>query len=120
MPNNETVIFFWFFIKYSTKAERKGFEPPVPFWGTHAFQACLLNHSSISPSFLNCKSKTNKSDVKQRLCIIGGLFVNFLNRTVVDFCQFSCYKLRISTFVSFSTMRSRCQIRRISFEKYMF
>ena len=32
------------------KAERGGFEPPIPFRGIHAFQACLLSHSSIFPS----------------------------------------------------------------------
>ena len=30
-------------------AERRGFEPRKPFWSLHAFQACLFNHSSISP-----------------------------------------------------------------------
>lgn len=30
-------------------AERKGFEPPVHFWRTHAFQACALNRSATSP-----------------------------------------------------------------------
>ena len=30
-------------------AERGGFEPPILFWSIHAFQACLLSHSSISP-----------------------------------------------------------------------
>ena len=30
-------------------AERTGFEPVKPFRGLHAFQACLFNHSSISP-----------------------------------------------------------------------
>ena len=30
-------------------AERGGFEPPIRFWRIHAFQACLFNHSSISP-----------------------------------------------------------------------
>ena len=32
-------------------AERGGFEPPVGYEPTHAFQACDLNHSSISPGF---------------------------------------------------------------------
>ena len=32
-------------------AERRGFEPRIPFRGIHAFQACLFNHSSISPKF---------------------------------------------------------------------
>src|SRR5215510_8810523 len=31
-------------------AERGGFEPPVGFKPTHAFQACALNHSAISPA----------------------------------------------------------------------
>ena len=30
-------------------AERGGFEPPIRFWRIHAFQACLLSHSSTSP-----------------------------------------------------------------------
>jgi hypothetical protein len=33
-------------------AERGGFEPPVGYEPTHAFQACDLNHSSISPFWL--------------------------------------------------------------------
>lgn len=33
-------------------AEKGGFEPPVGYEPTHAFQACDLNHSSISPEFL--------------------------------------------------------------------
>ena len=31
-------------------AERRGFEPRIRFWRIHAFQACLFNHSSITPS----------------------------------------------------------------------
>ena len=31
-------------------AERGGFEPPIPFRGIHAFQACLFSHSSTFPS----------------------------------------------------------------------
>ncbi len=30
-------------------AEREGFEPSVPWWGTHAFQACTFGLSVISP-----------------------------------------------------------------------
>ncbi len=40
-----TVAFFICFL-----AERGGFEPPVGYEPTHAFQACDLNHSSISPA----------------------------------------------------------------------
>ena len=44
-------------------AERAGFEPAKPFRGLHAFQACLFNHSSISPCFRSAKVKQlyNKS-----------------------------------------------------------
>ena|GEM_PF-4015952 len=36
-------------------AERQGFEPWVPC-GTHAFQACALSHSAISPSLKRAES----------------------------------------------------------------
>ena len=42
-------------------AERARFELAIPFWGTHAFQACLFSHSSISPIRIprnrDCKGK---------------------------------------------------------------
>ena len=41
-------------------AERMGFEPMLPFWGKHAFQACLLNHSSISPGSINKAANIGK------------------------------------------------------------
>ncbi len=34
---------------YSLMAERVGFEPTVPFWGTHDFQSCSFGPSDISP-----------------------------------------------------------------------
>ena len=34
---------------YTMFAERAGFEPAIRFRRIHAFQACLFNHSSISP-----------------------------------------------------------------------
>ena len=37
------------FITKSRLAEREGFEPTLPLKGNHAFQACALNHSAISP-----------------------------------------------------------------------
>ena len=46
------MCFFIVVIIYSMvqpTAERAGFEPAKPFRGLHAFQACLFNHSSISP-----------------------------------------------------------------------
>ena len=40
----------WTFKPCQSLAERLGFEPRKPFWSLHAFQACLFNHSSISPT----------------------------------------------------------------------
>ena len=37
-------------------AERSGFEPEIRFCRIHAFQACLLSHSSISPVCIPCVS----------------------------------------------------------------
>ena len=34
---------------FQSSAEREGFEPSVPFWGTPAFQASTFVHSVISP-----------------------------------------------------------------------
>ena len=30
-------------------AESQGFEPWIPFWGIHTFQACSFDHSDSSP-----------------------------------------------------------------------
>ena len=48
-------------------AEKAGFEPAVHFWRTHAFQACLFNHSSISPKLLFQKRAqiTKKNPLKR-------------------------------------------------------
>jgi hypothetical protein len=60
-------------------AERVGFEPTVVL-PTHAFQACALNHSAISPAVY---SQALKDDLKfagavckfNSLCAIGLLFL---------------------------------------------
>ena len=46
--------------RYKIFAERRGFEPRKPFWSLHAFQACLFNHSSISPFALFCATFQNR------------------------------------------------------------
>ena len=48
-------------------AERAGFEPAKPFRGLHAFQACLFNHSSISPIIRLASSKTTAKYEKNRI-----------------------------------------------------
>ena len=42
-------MFIYCFSLILNFAERRGFEPRIPFRSIHAFQACLFNHSSISP-----------------------------------------------------------------------
>ena len=43
-------------------AERGGFEPPVGYKPTHAFQACALNHSAISPAHsFNCEEAVERT-----------------------------------------------------------
>ena len=49
-------------------AERAGFEPAKPFRGLHAFQACLFNHSSISPIIRLVSSKTTAKYEKIPIC----------------------------------------------------
>ena len=39
-----------FISRPQSSAERMGFEPMKHFWRLHTFQACLFNHSSISPN----------------------------------------------------------------------
>ncbi len=48
-------------------AERRGFEPRKPFGSLHAFQACLFNHSSISPSLKSaCDIETRYTSLCRR------------------------------------------------------
>ena len=48
-------------------AERAGFEPAIRFRRIHAFQACLFNHSSISPSLVFLKTTANYEFFSTRL-----------------------------------------------------
>ena len=55
-------MFIYCFSLILNFAERRGFEPRIPFRSIHAFQACLFNHSSISPiyAFLEIGCKLQK------------------------------------------------------------
>jgi hypothetical protein len=50
-----------FILSLEKLAERGGFEPPVRYKPTHAFQACALNRSAISPA--NHPNLKNRSGV---------------------------------------------------------
>ena len=63
-------------------AERGGFEPPIPFWSIHAFQACALNHSAISP--------TNPPTVKKPLKVRNIFPRAIRGRIKKIFGQFAC------------------------------
>ena len=49
-----------FYLMLVNFAERKRFELSIPFRGIHAFQACLFNHSSTSPYFLEAQMYEKK------------------------------------------------------------
>ena len=49
-----------------TVAERSGFEPEIRFCRIHAFQACLLSHSSISPEW-ECKYTLKPREMQMNL-----------------------------------------------------
>ncbi len=44
------------FAALSALVERKGFEPSMPFWSIHTFQACAFDHSATSLIYCGCKN----------------------------------------------------------------
>src|SRR2546423_1317372 len=70
-------------------AERGGFEPPVGFKPTHAFQACALNHSAISPANANSVVDSivlvNRSDP---LWIAPGIIYPVIKYTILVISQY--------------------------------
>ena len=78
-------------------AEKAGFEPAVGYEPTHAFQACDLNHSSISP----CKS------VIIRPCVFNGCLLS-LCHTAYNVAKASVH---IGDFASDATSKIRHQER---------
>ncbi len=61
-------------------AEKAGFEPAIHFWRIHAFQACLFNHSSISP-LTGCKSKESFCNKQMFDAKIKNLWVSLTYQT---------------------------------------
>jgi hypothetical protein len=70
-------------------AEKGGFEPPVGYEPTHAFQACDLNHSSISPNSsnaFNCLKPFGKLESIAEFNLT-------VNAQFSGFCDFACFSL---------------------------
>ena len=59
-------------------AERTGFEPVIRFRRIHAFQACLFNHSSISPSLIFYKGGRKLQIKKEKQAISSHKYILFL------------------------------------------
>ena len=64
-------------------AEREGFEPSVPFWGTHDFQSCAFNRSATSPywnieNLGPCPSGSTVNDSKMSSSSFLGRFAELL------------------------------------------
>ena len=93
-------------------AERRGFEPRKHFWRLHAFQACLFNHSSISPlrnQRYNSKSATKllqKKHIRKKLCIFFYNCVIFLQKKLHRVLHIS---KKSSTFAPIFHARSRAR-----------
>ncbi len=66
-------------------AEREGFEPSVGYKPTHAFQACALNHSAISPVvYLQAPLAKDAVCKPDSLCAIERLFLTNKSPGQVD------------------------------------
>ncbi len=52
-----------------------GFEPMMPFWSIHTFQACAFDHSATSPYYLLAKILTIYS-MNVRIAKLAKRFVN--------------------------------------------
>ena len=72
-------MFIYCFSLILNLAERRGFEPRIPFRSIHAFQACLFNHSSISPIIRLASSKTTAKYEKIPIC-------NLFSAQIYSFC----------------------------------
>ena len=80
-------------------AERRGFEPLCRFRRQHAFQACLLSHSSISPV---CVYENGFICRAQSLCFCPHPEAAGFLRTTLHFPPWSAhqeYRARLSCFL---------------------
>ena len=63
----------------SMSAERAGFEPAVPLWGTLTFQASTFSHSATSPEdFIFLQSDPSNKEINN-LCHLQVLAVHSTN-----------------------------------------
>ena len=69
---------------FSLFAERGGFEPPVPFRGTHAFQACQLSHSCTSPVSYAGMPKNKACKLIKNCEKKSSLFTNFSSQAFIE------------------------------------
>jgi hypothetical protein len=43
-----------------------GFEPTIPLWSIHTFQACAFDHSATSLNYRECKEHKKKWSLKAK------------------------------------------------------
>ena len=58
-------------------AEKEGFEPSIPFWGIHTFQACSFDHSDTSPFNIAAKISLKSIILQYIFTKIGRKFFHF-------------------------------------------
>ena len=88
------------------KAEREGFEPPVPL-GTTVFKTVVIDHSTISPEGVICSQPASLSKASAKLRIISlttkqiDIFFQYLCIKVEDSLVISCFRWVVCTNLSY-------------------
>ena len=85
-----------YYFYFNFFAEREGFEPPVPFWSTHAFQACQISHSCISPVLLLFLQRTKLFHKSTHACQISH---SCISPVLLLFLQGTILLIRVTRFL---------------------
>ncbi len=102
-------------------AERRGFEPRKPFWSLHAFQACLFNHSSISPSRFQAQNSISAtklllfSHIRKSLCKFLHIFCYFMPKSCRALALVASIISSTDTFKTCASRSATSAMKRLSF-----
>ena len=102
-------------------AERRGFEPRKPFWSLHAFQACLFNHSSISPSRFQAQNSISATKlllflhIRKSLCKFLHIFCYFMPKSCRALALVASIISSTDTFKTCASRSATSAMKRLSF-----
>ena len=111
----------WTFKPCQSLAERRGFEPRKPFWSLHAFQACLFNHSSISPSRFQAQNSISAtklllfSHIRKSLCKFLHIFCYFMPKSCRALALVASIISSTDTFKTCASRSATSAMKRLSF-----